>query len=86
LAVIALFAFEAVPPYADACTQVTARTPELEPHRSATNFDDFEDDTDRVHKLAGLEADHEILNRNSTRRIEPTPSTCILVRAVLVSG
>ena len=86
LAVIALFAFEAVSPCAHAGTQVTALTPELEPHRSATNLDDFEDETDRVHTLAGLEADNEILNRNSTRRIEPTPGTCIPVRAALVSG
>ena len=86
MAVIALFAFEAVSPCAHAGTQVTAQTPELEPHRSVTSLDDFEDETDRVNTLAGLEADNEILNRDSTRRIEPTPSNCMPLRAALVSG
>ena len=86
LAVIELFAFGAVSPCAHAGTRLTALTPELEPHRSVTNLDDFEDETDRVNTLAGLEPDNEILNRDSARRIEPTPSACMPVRAALVSG
>jgi hypothetical protein len=86
LAVIALFAFGAFSPCTHAGTHVTALTSELEPHRSATILDDLDSETDRVGMLAGLEADNEIPNRNSTGRIEPMPSSCNSVRAAPVSG